>query len=70
MIYSAYGLYIFASKIKPFWMGLVTVTLFIIMLSYLSIINIAKIGGDSSYPLPPDYPGQNIEYDANFNLIE
>ena len=51
-------------------MGWVTVTLFIIMLSYLSIINIAKIGGDSSYPLPPDYPGQNIEYDANFNLIE
>ena len=70
LIYSAYGFYIFASKIKPFWMGWGIVTIFVIIMSYLSIINIAKIGGDSSYPLPPEYPGQNIEYESNFNLIE
>lgn len=70
LVHSAYGLYEFAKSTKPFWMGWVIVTICILILSYLSIINIAKIGGDTAYPLTPEYPGQNIEYDFNINLLE
>ena len=43
---------------------------FIAAMSFLNVINIARVGGIRDYPLEPSDMVINVEYQPNFKLIE
>lgn len=57
-------------RIKPIVCGYIVMASFAAVMAVLSIISIAKIGGYTDYPLEPDYPGDNVKYEYNTEVIE
>jgi len=59
-----------ALRFRPVFCGWLLVSAFISSMAFLSVINIARVGGVSDYPLEPSEFETNVEYQPNFNLIE
>ena len=59
-----------ARRFKPEICGWILVSFFIAAMSFLNVINIARVGGIRDYPLEPSDMVINVEYQPNFKLIE
>ena len=59
-----------ARRFKPEICGWILVSFFIAAMSFLNVINIARVGGIRDYPLEPSDMVINVEYQPNFKLFE
>lgn len=59
-----------ARRFKPELCGWILVSFFIAAMSFLNVINIARVGGIRDYPLEPSDMVINVEYQPNFKLFE
>lgn len=59
-----------ARRFKPEICGWILVSFFIAAMSFLNVINIARVGGIRDYPLEPSDMVINVEYQPNFKLVE
>ncbi len=59
-----------ALRFRPVFCGWLLVSAFISSMAFLSVINIARVGGVLDYPMEPSDTETNVEYRPNFNLIE
>lgn len=64
------ALMVMMERIKPKVMSRLVVAFFLIIMSSLEIITIAKWGGYADYPLEPNYPPDIVEYEINTDLCE
>jgi len=69
-LFVAEALVLMVRRFKPAFSGWILVSLFISLMAFLNVINIARVGGVSDYPLEPSEFETNVEYQPNFNLIE